>query len=126
MPALQSGRHIGKDFTVKFTLFVSLKPDFALNPFQGCRFSVLIHEPVQVRQGRPVRRIIAAEYVILVFSLEVRDISILKIVRGMFPGEREENVVDKRDWSCRAFNIEQYAAGRHDINERPRQTGSTT
>src|SRR5436309_3136476 len=126
MPASQGRRHIWKYLAVELTILVTLKRDFGLNPFQCGRFSVLIHKPVEVRFSTfgPRRWVIAAKDIFVVFEPEIPDVCSLKKRRGAAAGEREENIVDERDWSRRAFNIEQYAARYHDTNERPRQTGS--
>src|SRR5438105_9977774 len=112
MPAAQSRWHIRKDFAVQLTIFVTLNPDFALNPFQCGRFSVLIHEPVEIPFAvfSPGRRVIAAKNVFVVFAPEIPDVCSFKNWPGIAPGEREQHIVDERDWSRRAFDIEQYAA----------------
>ena len=74
--------------------------------------------------GGPWWRVASPEDILFILTPEISEIGVLEKVRGVAPGEREENVVDERDWSRRAFNVQQYALWRHDTNDRPRQTGS--
>src|SRR5262249_32838717 len=94
--------------------------------FQCGGFSVLIHEPVEIRFRTfgPGWRVISADHIFIVFAPEIPDLCSLKEHRGVAPREREKDVVYKCDRGCGAFNIQQYAVWCHDTNDRPRQTGS--
>src|SRR5205823_5309899 len=112
MPSLQRRRDVRKHLTAKLSTLIAFEPDLPLNVFQCRRFAVLVHQPVNVRGGfgGPGWGIEAMADIFIVFTVQIRQVRMLEVTGHVAAREREENVIDECNRSCRALDVEKDAS----------------